>query len=64
MTDEPRPVSTTALRRIYRKYLHTARTQAEAAQFLAACAELGERGWRLNAKQTDWIPPLKTVDKK
>lgn len=56
MTAPNRPPTDDELRAIYRDLSDTARNADEAAVLLAACAELADRGYKLNADESDWIP--------
>ena len=51
----PQPTSDDELRAIFRDLAYSAVNADEAAVLLATCEELAERGYALNADETDWI---------
>ncbi len=55
-------MDTDALRATYRRLIHDARTQEEAADLLDAILTLGKLGYTLTADETDWQPPKEAHD--
>lgn len=56
----PNPPTDDDLRAIFRDLAYSAVNADEAAVLLAACAELTDRGYELNADETDWQPKGET----
>ncbi len=60
MHDDPLPQTDAELRTMYRRILNLrvggVMTEMDALDLVIVCAELGRRGYTLNADETDWLP--------